>query len=523
MAEIELKNKNNSNKFLDLRGVEILWTKVKEQINATAENAAAAAKLTEVSYDSSNDTIAVQVGDISMSATIAKATVSKNGLMSKEDFSKLAGIEASAQVNVIEGVAVRGTVNGSIKSTQLPVMQVEGADYSVSVLDVESDLSKVAADVDPFHVASAYAAKAYADGLANAALDARDILEGKINTVSGVAKANADAIAALQTTASTHALASDLNTVSASVAANAKAISDHAKEFTTYQGTVSDNLEQLENRITVTATALATRVTTLESTSSSHATLLEGLRADVNANATAIEKAVSDAADALATAKDELTTDITAISDAVDLLNSGSTVTGSVDYKIAEVEAKLLGDNRDKINDAYETLSGIATWIENDKTGAAAMSAEINKLKSDKLDVTAFNSFKDANTQALGLKLDKTTFESTVGQINAAVALKADTSYVNTELGKKVDKTAFEQFKTDNTTAINTAVNGEADTREAADDAIKAAAVTTITSSYNETSGELSINYAFINDPTSATSFVLCESISDSELDALFV
>lgn len=482
MAE-NIKNQH-SNKFLDLRGVEILWNKVKEQIKTTADNAAAAAKLESVSYNSTNDNITVQVGEISLSATVAKAAANNNGLMSKEDFSKLAGIEAGAQVNVIEGVAVRG--NG--KSAQLPVMDVDGKDYSVAVLDVEADLSTVTAESDPLHVASAYAAKVYADGLAQSAKDARDILSGKIDTVSGVAKANADAIAALQATASTHALASDLNTVSTAVAANAKAIADHATEFTTYKGTVSDNLSALESRVSATATALATRVTTLEGTASSHTNLLAGLRTDVDANATAVSNAVSDAAYALATAKQELETKINTASASIAVLNSGSSVTGSVDYKVkTAIDAVVDGAPA-----AFDTLKEVATWISTETSGAAALAQRISDLESNKLDASAFNTFKDANT--------------------------AD---VNAALDKKVNNSDFETFKSDNTTAIGTAVNGEADARDAADKAIKAAAVTSISSSYDSTKGELSINYAFI-DPANATSFVLCESIEDSELEALF-
>lgn len=509
MADIKTQH---SNKFLDLRGVEILWNKVKEQIKTAADNAAAAAKLESVSYNSTNDNITVQVGEISLSATVAKAAAKNNGLMSKEDFSKLAGIEAGAQVNVIEGVAVRG--NG--KSAQLPVMSVDGKDYSVAVLDVESDLSKVDAESDPLHVTSAYAAKAYADSLADAASDARDVLEGKINTVSGVAKANADAIAALQSTASTHALASDLNTVSASVAANAKAIADHATEFTTYKQTVSDNLSALETRISGTASALATRVTTLESTSTSHATLLDGLRTDVDANATAVSNAVSGAAHALATAKQELENKINTASASIAVLNSNSSVTGSVDYKVKTAIDAVV----DGAPTAFDTLKEVATWISTETSGAAALATRISDLENNKLDASAFESFEDENEKALATKTDKTDFQNYVSQNNAAVAKKAETSYVNTELAKKVNNSDFETFKTNNTNAINDAIDGEADAREAADKAIKAAAVTSISSSY--ANGELSINYAFI-DPSNATSFVLCESIEDSELEALFV
>lgn len=506
----EIKNAH-SNKFLDLRGVEILWNKVKEQIKTTADNAAAAAKLESVSYNSEDDNITVQVGDISKSVEIAKASASNNGLMTSTHFSKLAGIADGAQVNVIEGVAIAAAGEAD-KANITEVVD------KYAVLRVVTDLNGVTAEANPIQPASALAAKTYADGLAQSAKDARDILSGKIDTVNGVAKANADAIATLQATASTHALASDLNTVSASVAANAKAIADHAIEFTNYKTTVTDNLSALEGRVSATATALATRVTTLEGTASSHATLLAGLRTDVDANATAVSNAVSGAAHALATAKQELETKINTASASIAVLNGGSSVTGSVDYKVkAAIDAVV-----DGADTAFDTLKEVADWILTDETGASAMASEIAKLKTDKLDVSAFNTFKDANTATLATKLDAATHEAYVTANDAAVALKANTADVNAALDKKVNNSDFETFKSDNTTAIGTAVKGEADARDAADKAIKAAAVTSISSSYDSTKGELSINYAFI-DPANATSFVLCESIEDSELEALFV
>jgi hypothetical protein len=157
-----------------------------------------------------------------------------------------------------------------------------------------------------------------------------------------------------------------------------------------------------------------------------------------------------------------------------------------------------------------------------DETGASAMASEIAKLKTDKLDVSAFNTFKDANTATLATKLDAATHEAYVTENDAEVAKKADKTWVESELAKKLDIETFNTFKSDNTNAISTAVKGEADAREAADKDIKAAAVTSISSSYDASNGELSINYAFI-DPANATSFVLCESIEDSELEALFV
>lgn len=111
-------------KYLDLTGLELLWGKIKDNFVLKEDGKGL----------SSNDYTA-------------------------DEKSKLNGIEAGAQVNVIEGVAVRST-DGTV---QLPNAKVDGTDYSVAVLDVEKDLSKVTQDVSPLHVASAYGVKSYVD------------------------------------------------------------------------------------------------------------------------------------------------------------------------------------------------------------------------------------------------------------------------------------------------------------------------------------------------------------------------
>ena len=64
------------------------------------------------------------------------ATAEKDGFMSKEDFSKLAGIEAGAQVNIIEGVAAKTTANGGF------------VDLAIVEKKVRLDLSNFATKAD---------------------------------------------------------------------------------------------------------------------------------------------------------------------------------------------------------------------------------------------------------------------------------------------------------------------------------------------------------------------------------------
>lgn len=58
------------------------------------------------------------------------ASASANGLMSKEDFSKLQGIEAGAQVNVLESVSVNGSV-----------LPISGKGVAIAVPTKVSDLN----------------------------------------------------------------------------------------------------------------------------------------------------------------------------------------------------------------------------------------------------------------------------------------------------------------------------------------------------------------------------------------------
>ena len=64
------------------------------------------------------------------------ATAEKDGFMSKEDFSKLAGIEAGAQVNIIEGVAAKTTADGGF------------VDLAIVEKKVQLDLSNFATKAD---------------------------------------------------------------------------------------------------------------------------------------------------------------------------------------------------------------------------------------------------------------------------------------------------------------------------------------------------------------------------------------
>lgn len=71
-------------------------------------------------------------------ADLVKASASADGLMSKEDFSKLAGIEAGSEANVIESVKVNGTA--------LTPDANKAVDVSVPILGVSQNGTPITPD-----------------------------------------------------------------------------------------------------------------------------------------------------------------------------------------------------------------------------------------------------------------------------------------------------------------------------------------------------------------------------------------
>lgn len=97
--------------------------------------------LTKFGQASSADELAQKVSALENRCNIIEgklilATADKDGLMSKEDFAKLTGIAAGAQVNVIEGVAAKTTADGDF------------VDLAIVEKKVQLDLSNFATKAD---------------------------------------------------------------------------------------------------------------------------------------------------------------------------------------------------------------------------------------------------------------------------------------------------------------------------------------------------------------------------------------
>ena len=137
-------------------------------------------------------------------------------------------------------------------------------------------------------------------------------------------------------------------------------------------------------------------------------------------------------------------------------------------------------------NSVWDELVALAESIDSISGGEGTSLKVLNErleaienLEIDKnyVSVSNFNTFKESNTTAIGLKADKSYVDTELGKkadttyVDTELGKKADTSYVNTELGKKanadevyskdtadiqfVAQSDFNTFKQSNTSAIN--------------------------------------------------------------------
>lgn len=101
--------------------------------------------LTKFGQASSADELAQKVSALENRCNIIEgklilATADKDGLMSKEDFAKLTGIAAGAQVNVIEGVAAKTTSNGGFVDLEIVEKKVQ---LDLSNFATKADVSAI--------------------------------------------------------------------------------------------------------------------------------------------------------------------------------------------------------------------------------------------------------------------------------------------------------------------------------------------------------------------------------------------
>lgn len=101
--------------------------------------------LTKFGQASSADELAGKVSALETRCDVIEgklilATADKDGLMSKEDFAKLTGIAAGAQVNVIEGVAAKTTAEGGFVDLKVVEKKVQ---LDLSAFATKADVSAI--------------------------------------------------------------------------------------------------------------------------------------------------------------------------------------------------------------------------------------------------------------------------------------------------------------------------------------------------------------------------------------------
>jgi uncharacterized coiled-coil protein SlyX len=488
----------NSNKFLDLHGLELVWGKISEKITA----AQTAATITDLTWGSANDQLEItwNNGQSSKHVEISKADANHNGLMSKEMFTKLTNIAAGAQVNVVESLQV---TNGTEK---LSFAQDPAGGKTFVLMNV-TDLTATQGNV---LAPTADTVKKYVD---KAVSDANDLANGignRVTTLEATSTAHATRLTTLEATSTAHA--TQLTTISTNLA-NHVTNADKTYATKTALGEANDAINGVKDRATAlenTTSSHAARLTALENTTSSHASRLTTIANDLASHANYAESTYAKESSVSARLKE--------ITDDIAIINGADTVTGSIANAAKNAAASAVATVVANSPTAFDTLKEIADWIASDESGTADLVAKVNNIEKamatdDELS-QAIDGLSKTTTDNLAKKVDKTTFEAYTASTAALIGTKADTSYVNTGLNNKVDKTTFETYKGTVSKAFE----------DAADDlaATEKIAVTSITSTYNVNSKQVKLTYAFIDNTSTAQTITLCESISDTEIENIF-
>ena len=154
-------------------------------------------------------------------------------------------------------------------------------------------------------------------------------------------------------------------------------------------------------------------------------------------------------------ANTSLGTRMTTAEGRIDTLSAGSSTEGSVAYQIAQI----VNENE---NGSIDTLNEIASWIINDTTGAAKMAADIETIKTGKVDkVTGKQLSTEDYTTAEKTKLAGIEAGAQVNPTNVS-AFTNDAEYVTSSEFSSVSgqsKNAYTPRATEDASFIKNATN----------------------------------------------------------------
>lgn len=359
--------------FLSLEGLKLVVSNIKTLI----ANASAASKITNFSatQTASNATISLKQGTDTFvdSVTIGSASTSTAGLLSAADKSKLDGIAAGAQVNVIEGIVVRaeGDTDTAINMTTF-------VDGKKLVID---NLGTIATAEPTDATAKAKDAK-----LAPTAKAVRDYVTGVKNSLS----TNVDDL-----TDRMEAAESDIDKLQTDLLAE---VTRSTNKDNALQAAI-DGINNASTGILATAKSYTDTEVGKEKTAREAAdTALQGAIDAINNASTGIlakaqtyaDGKVSDEATARDNADKAIIADLDKVEAFLGTLSDNNTKAANV-YTKAEVttaieEAKkaiLTGESTEQLGTAYDTLIEISKWISTHGTEATNLASAVAQNAED--------------------------------------------------------------------------------------------------------------------------------------------
>lgn len=352
-----------------------------------------------------------------------------------------------------------GTVNGH--TTQITGLTTRVSDLETSVgkeAEGETEATGLYAYVDSITTTKANAAQAAAEATAAAALSpvatqvetnknnitAHDTaiglkadttyVDGQINAVnSEVAKkaVKTEVEAALDLKADKTTVANDL-ALKADKSAVETVTSGHETRISAAEGKIAS----LEGTVGKTGEGLIGRIETLENTDITHGQEINGLKQNLGT-------------DADITTKDETgnykNTAFGQAGKAQALATAANTAAGAA--QAAAEAAQGTANGAQSAAEAAQSKANQAHELAETKVAKSDYDAKVKAIEDAvQANNTAITTKADQTyvNGELAKKVDKTTYEAKIGEINDAIALKADTETVNRDLATKADKTTTE-------------------------------------------------------------------------------
>lgn len=303
--------------------------------------------------------------------------------------SKLADIEANADVNIIETIKINGE----------EVTPDENKAVDISVPTKFSEITD-----DSGFDARITAAQTQADKGVNDASNAQTTAD----EAKTIAEENSTLINNINATVSGHT--TSINDHLSRITLLENANETHKTEYQTLNNIVSGHTSDIASKASQTeldnvisrVSANETAIKTINDTTIVAINAELGNKANASSVYTKEEiiaitgnptegktlvDMISEAQTAATYDDTQIKADIQSNTDAITILNSDDKTEGSVDYKVAQEVAKIVNENNDgNIN----TLNEIAAWIVSDTTGAAKMNSDIvaNTTAIEKLNGT---------------------------------------------------------------------------------------------------------------------------------------